>query len=73
MENAKQSDITIKIDTALHDIELNNEGLKGALPNNYYSRLEIDHTKLASLLDVINTIKIKDDEEDSIGRIYEYF
>lgn len=73
MENAKQSDIAIKIDTALHDIELNNEGLKGALPNNYYSRLEIDHTKLASLLDVINTIKIKDDEEDSIGRIYEYF
>ena len=47
--------------------------MKGALPNNYYSRLEIDHTKLASLLDVINTIKIKDDEEDSIGRIYEYF
>lgn len=24
-------------------------------------------------MDVINTIKIKDDEEDSIGRIYEYF
>lgn len=73
MDNAKQNDIAIKIDTALHDIELNNEGLKGALPNNYYSRLEIDHTKLASLLDVINTIKINDDEEDSIGRIYEYF
>ena len=73
MENAKQNDIAIKIDTALHDIELNNEGLKGALPNNYYSRLEIDHAKLASLLDVINTIKIKDEEEDGIGRIYEYF
>lgn len=73
MENAKQNDISIKIDTALHDIELNNEGLKGALPNNYFSRLELDNTKLSALLDVINSIKIKDDEEDSIGRIYEYF
>lgn len=73
MDNAKQPDIPIKIDTALHELELNNEGLRGALPNNYFSRLEMDTSKLASLLDIINTIRLDDNKEDNIGRIYEYF
>ena len=41
MENAKQDDIALKIDTALYTIEKNNPALKGALPDNYYSRLHI--------------------------------
>ena len=74
LENAKQDDISIKIDTALSDIEKNNKDLKGALPDNYYSRLNLDKTKLASLLDEINKIDtLKDKENDIIGRVYEFF
>lgn len=73
IENAKQDDIALKIDTALYTIEKNNPALKGALPDNYYSRLHIDTTKLASLLDEINRINTDDKENDIIGRIYEYF
>ena len=74
LENAKQDDISIKIDTALSDIEKNNKALKGALPDNYYSRLNLDKTKLASLLDEINKIDtLKDKENDIIGRVYEFF
>lgn len=73
MENAKQDDIALKIDTALYTIEKNNPALKGALPDNYYSRLHIDTAKLASLLDEINRINTDDKENDIIGRVYEYF
>lgn len=73
MENAKQDDIALKIDTALYTIEKANPALKGALPDNYYSRLHIDTAKLASLLDEIDKINTGDKENDIIGRIYEYF
>ena len=73
MENAKQDDIALKIDTALYTIEKTNPALKGALPDNYYSRLHIDTNKLASLLDEIDKINTDDKENDIIGRIYEYF
>lgn len=74
MEQAKQDDIALKIDTALYTIEQNNESLKGALPDNYYSRLGLDTTKLASLLDEINKIELTaDKEQDVMGRVYEYF
>ena len=36
IEHAKQDDISLKIDTALHNIEKNNPSLKGALPDNYF-------------------------------------
>lgn len=72
--NAKQNDISLKIDTALHTVEKNNPSLKGALPDNYFSRLNMDVSKLAALLDTINNIDtLKDKEQDIIGRIYEYF
>lgn len=73
MENAKQDDIALKIDTALYTIEKTNPSLKGALPDNYYSRLHLDTAKLASLLDEINKINTDDEENDIIGRVYEYF
>lgn len=73
MENAKQDDIALKIDTALYTIEKTNLSLKGALPDNYYSRLHIDTAKLTSLLDEIDKINTGDQENDIIGRIYEYF
>jgi len=74
IKNAKQNDISLKIDTALNTIEKNNPALNGALPDNYFSRLALDKTKLASLLDTINEIDTtKDQETDLIGRVYEYF
>ncbi|MCP4651449.1 MAG: SAM-dependent DNA methyltransferase [PVC group bacterium] len=73
-ENAKQDDIALKIDTALAAVEKNNPALKGALPDNYYSRLDLDVSKLASLLDTINNIDtLKDKQQDVVGRVYEYF
>lgn len=74
MEQSKQSNIALKIDKALFNIEQSNKSLKGALPDNYYSRLGLDTSKLASLLDEINKIATtKDKEQDLIGRVYEYF
>jgi type I restriction enzyme M protein len=74
IDNAKQNDIAIIIDTALHTVEKNNPSLKGALPDNYFSRLNLDPSKLAALLDTINNIDtVGDEEEDVVGRIYEYF
>ena len=74
IENAKQDDIAIKIDTALFTVEKNNPSLKGALPDNYFSRLNMDVSKLASLLDTVNNIDtLKDKQQDIVGRVYEYF
>ena len=72
--NAKQSDIAIKIDTALFTIEKNNKALKGALPDNYFSRIGLDASKLSALVDTINNIDtLKDKQQDIVGRVYEYF
>ena len=74
IENAKQADLALKIDTALFTVEKNNPSLKGALPDNYYSRLGLDISKLASLLDTINNINtLRDKQQDIVGRVYEYF
>jgi type I restriction enzyme M protein len=74
IKNGKQNDIAILIDTALFTIEKNNPSLSGALPDNYYSRLNLDAAKLSALLDTINKIDtLKDPDQDLIGRIYEYF
>ncbi|MEP2772927.1 MAG: class I SAM-dependent DNA methyltransferase [Fulvivirga sp.] len=74
MQHAKQDDISLKIDTALHTVEKNNPALKGALPDNYFSRLNMDVSKLAALLDTINNIDtLKDKQQDIVGRVYEYF
>lgn len=77
-KQAKQDDIAVKIDTALHTVEKNNTSLKGALPDNYFSRLGLDASKLAALIDTINNIDTVANEchmteEDLVGRVYEYF
>ncbi len=78
LKHAKQDDIAVKIDTALHTVEKNNKSLAGALPDNYFSRLGLDGSKLAALIDTINTIDTLANEchmteEDLVGRVYEYF
>ena len=73
-QHAKQTDIAIKIDAALQDIEKKNISLKGALPENYFSRIGLDASKIAALVDTINNIQTtKDKEQDLVGRVYEYF
>lgn len=73
-KHAKQDDIAVKIDTALFTVEKNNKALKGALPDNYFSRLGLDVSKLSALIDTINNIDtVSDREEDVVGRVYEYF
>jgi len=82
--NAKQDDIAVKIDSALHSVEKNNKALAGALPDNYFSRLGLDVSKLSALIDTINNIDTipkesadsqveRKTEEDIVGRVYEYF
>ncbi len=78
IKHSKQDDIALKIDTALHTIEKANKSLAGALPDNYFSRLGLDGSKLAALLDTINNIDTLANEchlseEDLVGRVYEYF
>ncbi|MBB1149686.1 N-6 DNA methylase [Myroides odoratimimus] len=74
IENAKQEDITLKIDSALKTIEKTNKSLEGALPDNYFSRLGLDQSKFSALLDTINNIDtLKDEAQDIVGRVYEYF
>lgn len=78
IKHSKQDDIALKIDTALHTVEKNNKSLAGALPDNYFSRLGLDVSKLAALLDTINNIDTMANEchmseEDLVGRVYEYF
>ena len=74
INNAKQSDIALRIDKALRSIEQKNPVLRGALPSNYYTSVGLDVAKLGSLLDEINKIDtLEDRENDLIGRVYEYF
>lgn len=72
--NAKQEDITLIVDSALKTIERTNKSLEGALPDNYFSRLGLDQSKFSALLDTINNIDtLKDESQDIVGRVYEYF
>jgi len=78
IKHSKQNDIALRIDTALHTIEKTNKSLAGALPDNYFSRLGLESSKLAALLDTINNIdtlanECHMSEEDLVGRVYEYF
>ena len=73
-QHAKQDDIAIKIDSALAAVEKSNTSLKGALPDNYFSRLGLDGSKLSALIDAVNNIDtVQDKQEDVVGRVYEYF
>jgi type I restriction enzyme M protein len=74
VENSKQPNISLIVDTALSKLEETNDSLIGALPDNYYSRLSLEVNNLSSLIDIVNNLDtIKDSNEDIIGRVYEYF
>lgn len=74
--HAKQDDLAIRIDTALFTVEQNNKSLAGALPDNYFSRADLDPAKLGALIDTINDIETVADnkkakETDIVGRVYD--
>ena len=72
-QNAKQEDITLKVDTAFISIEKHNRALTYALPDYYFSRLGLNASELSALIDVVNKIDISGNpEEDTVGRVYEY-
>ncbi|SQJ45343.1 DNA methyltransferase [Salmonella enterica] len=56
-QHAKQDNLAVLIDTALSTIEKRNPTLKGALPDNYFSRQNLETKKLASLIDTIDNIE----------------
>lgn len=74
MSQAKQNDIAVKLDTALHSIETKNPSLSGALPDNSFSRTALQRNVISSLLDKMNGLNLKtSDDKDVFGHVYEYF
>ena len=74
VKHAADNDIAVKIDTAMARAEDRNPSLKGALPLNLFATLGAERSSLKKLIDSINDIDEKKyQEEDLIGRVYEYF
>ena len=74
VKHASANDIAVIIDQAMTDIEESNPPLKGALPLNLFATLGADKSKIKDLIDNVNLIDEKRfQEEDLIGRVYEYF
>jgi len=74
VKNAGANDIAIILDQAMADIEESNPSLKGALSLNLYATLGAPKEKIKQLIDEVNKIdESRFQEEDLIGRVYEYF
>lgn len=74
VQHAADNDIAVKIDTAMALAEERNPSLKGALPLNLFATLGAERSSLKKLIDSTNDIsEEKYQEEDLIGRVYEYF
>lgn len=74
IKTAKKNNIALIIDTAWHTKEMNNTLIKGTLPDSYFSRLNVDVSKLAALLDTISNIStLKGKQHNVVGRVYTYF
>lgn len=81
--HASSNDIAVILDQAMKDIEESNPSLRGALssrdkdgnPNyTFFATLGASNTKIKDLIDNVNQIDEKRfQEEDLIGRVYEYF
>jgi type I restriction enzyme M protein len=73
-KDAKKPTIGQVIDNAMDLIERENRTLKGILPKNY-AKPEVDKRRLGELIDLISTIDMlnHNEEQDLLGRIYEYF
>lgn len=73
--HATSPDIGQVIDAAMEIIEKENDSLKGVLTKNY-SRQELDKTRLGELVTLFTNIDVGTtaaQENDVLGRVYEYF
>ena len=74
VKNAGANNIAVILDQAMADIEESNPALKGALSLNLYATLGAPKEKIKQLIDEVNKIdESRFQEEDLIGRVYEYF
>lgn len=74
VSHASGSDIAVILDQAMKDINDNNPLVKGALAKNLFVSLGADGGKLKSLIDDVGKIDQRQfQQEDLIGRVYEYF
>ena len=72
---ARQATIGQLVDDAMTVVERDNPVLKDVLPKDY-ARPALDKQRLSQLIDMINNIKVGDEDarsRDVLGRIYEYF
>lgn len=69
---ATKEEIGIIIDDAFRALENNNKMLLGLFDKNF-SRDAIDKVKLGKVVSIFSNINISDQEEDLLGRVYEYF
>ena len=74
--NASKDNIATILDEAMKELEERNEPLAGALlRNNFFVTLGADKSSLKTLINEIDKINPETypEEEDLIGRVYEYF
>ena len=67
INNASSNDISQKIDNAISEIEKYNLTLSGALPSNYFTRIDLGKTKLKKILDDINNLDTELNDLDIIN------
>jgi type I restriction enzyme M protein len=73
--NARQTDIGVRLDSAMDAIERDNPGLRGVLSKDY-ARPTLDKRRLGELVDLIGNIGLGGADSrsrDVLGRVYEYF
>ena len=74
VKKASSNDISVILDKAMLDIEEKNSTLKGALPLNLFSNLNVEKSRIKELIDNVNKIDERQfQEKDLVGRVYEYF
>jgi type I restriction enzyme M protein len=74
-DNSKQSDLAIRIDNALYEIERVNPKLEGIVERSY-ANAKLPVADLGAVVDLIGTIsfgKGRDQASDVLGQVYEYF
>lgn len=74
-ENSKQADLATRIDNALYEIERENPKLEGIVERQY-ANARLPVADLGSVVDMVGTISFKQDKdepEDLLGQVYEYF
>ncbi|MDR0913503.1 MAG: type I restriction-modification system subunit M [Methanobrevibacter sp.] len=72
-KNAHTEEIGTIIDTAMREIEKENNSLKGILPKTF-GKSELNKTVLGNVVDIFTNIKMSEDgdKKDILGRTYEY-